>query len=157
LCELAGVELAAAGDEAGLWIAVGLQQLVCERGGGLEEIAVEVGEVVQEDAGVCGCVGAGLGCEELRSARRRIDAVYAEGHDGRPVEFQDVVLGRVGGHVTHEGDADVGEAAGCCPVACMGGQKGLKQWRGIATRYEKTATIYLAGLHIAGIFLWSVC
>ncbi|MFG2440779.1 IS5 family transposase [Streptomyces sp. NPDC048508] len=31
----------------------------------------------------------------------------------------------------------------------------VKQWRGIATRYEKTATIYLAGLHIAGIFLWS--
>ncbi|MFF2309432.1 IS5 family transposase [Streptomyces albidoflavus] len=31
----------------------------------------------------------------------------------------------------------------------------LKQWRGIATRYEQTATIYLAGLHIAGIFLWS--
>nr|WP_251982689.1 IS5 family transposase [Streptomyces violaceusniger] len=31
----------------------------------------------------------------------------------------------------------------------------LKQWRGPATRYEKTATIYLAGLHIAGIFLWS--
>ncbi|GAT85178.1 transposase [Streptomyces sp. F-3] len=31
----------------------------------------------------------------------------------------------------------------------------LKQWRGIATRYDKTATIYLAGLHIAGIFLWS--
>lgn len=31
----------------------------------------------------------------------------------------------------------------------------LKQWRGIATRYAKTATIYLAGLHIAGIFLWS--
>ncbi|MEU9014977.1 hypothetical protein AB0D12_35580, partial [Streptomyces sp. NPDC048479] len=31
----------------------------------------------------------------------------------------------------------------------------LKQWRGIATRYEKTATIYLAGLHIAGIFLVS--
>lgn len=31
----------------------------------------------------------------------------------------------------------------------------LKQWRGIATRYEKTATICLAGLHIAGIFLWS--
>lgn len=31
----------------------------------------------------------------------------------------------------------------------------LKQWRGIATRYEKTATIHLAGLHIAGIFLWS--
>jgi transposase len=31
----------------------------------------------------------------------------------------------------------------------------LKQWRGIATRCEKTATIYLAGLHTAGIFLWS--
>ncbi|WP_445064982.1 hypothetical protein [Streptomyces sp. SAS_281] len=31
----------------------------------------------------------------------------------------------------------------------------LKQWRGLATRYEKTATVYLAGLHIAGIFLWS--
>ncbi|MET8331954.1 IS5 family transposase [Streptomyces sp. NPDC005181] len=31
----------------------------------------------------------------------------------------------------------------------------LKQWRGIATRYEKTATIYLAGLHVADIFLWS--
>ncbi|MEU6935215.1 IS5 family transposase [Streptomyces rubiginosohelvolus] len=30
----------------------------------------------------------------------------------------------------------------------------LKQWRGIATRYEKTATIYLAGLHVAGILLW---
>lgn len=31
----------------------------------------------------------------------------------------------------------------------------LKQWRGIATRYETTATIYLAGLHVAAIFLWS--
>jgi transposase len=31
----------------------------------------------------------------------------------------------------------------------------LKQWRGIATRYEKTATVYLAGLHLAGIFVWS--
>ncbi|PWI06242.1 hypothetical protein DIZ27_34440 [Streptomyces sp. NWU339] len=31
----------------------------------------------------------------------------------------------------------------------------LKQWRGIATRCEKTAPIYLAGLHIAGIFLRS--
>ncbi|MFC8360302.1 IS5 family transposase [Streptomyces griseorubiginosus] len=31
----------------------------------------------------------------------------------------------------------------------------LKQWCGIATRYEKTATIHLAGLHIADIFLWS--
>ncbi|GGO99111.1 hypothetical protein GCM10012280_64830 [Wenjunlia tyrosinilytica] len=30
-----------------------------------------------------------------------------------------------------------------------------KQWRGIATRYEKAATVYLAGLHLAGIFLWS--
>jgi type I restriction enzyme S subunit len=31
----------------------------------------------------------------------------------------------------------------------------LKQRRGVATRYEKTATVYLAGLHLAGIFLWS--
>ncbi|GAA3484942.1 hypothetical protein GCM10018966_094740 [Streptomyces yanii] len=31
----------------------------------------------------------------------------------------------------------------------------LQQWRGIATRYEKTATICPAALHIAGIFLWS--
>ncbi|MFE4924836.1 hypothetical protein [Streptomyces sp. NPDC056661] len=31
----------------------------------------------------------------------------------------------------------------------------MKQWRGIATRYENTATIYLAGLHVAGIFIWS--
>ncbi|MFJ2264173.1 hypothetical protein ACIOKD_38825 [Streptomyces sp. NPDC087844] len=31
----------------------------------------------------------------------------------------------------------------------------LKQWRGIATRYEQTATVYLAGLRIAGIFLRS--
>ncbi|MFI8763637.1 IS5 family transposase [Streptomyces sp. NPDC053792] len=31
----------------------------------------------------------------------------------------------------------------------------LKQWRGIATRYEKSAAIYLVGLHVAGIFLWS--
>ncbi|MEU3084845.1 transposase [Streptomyces albidoflavus] len=31
----------------------------------------------------------------------------------------------------------------------------LKQRRGIATRYEKTATIDPAGPHIAGIFLWS--
>ncbi|TGB17807.1 hypothetical protein E4099_02890 [Streptomyces palmae] len=29
----------------------------------------------------------------------------------------------------------------------------MKQWRGIASRYEKTAAIYLAGLHVAGIFL----
>ena len=31
----------------------------------------------------------------------------------------------------------------------------IKQWRGLATRYDKTATIYLAGLHIAAIFIWS--
>ncbi len=31
----------------------------------------------------------------------------------------------------------------------------LKQWRGIGTRYEKTATIHLAGLHLAGFFLCS--
>ncbi|MEU1626464.1 hypothetical protein ABZ746_14285 [Streptomyces sp. NPDC020096] len=27
--------------------------------------------------------------------------------------------------------------------------------QGVGSRYEKTATIHLAGLHIAGIFLWS--
>ena len=31
----------------------------------------------------------------------------------------------------------------------------LKQWRGLATWYDKTATIYLAGLRLAGIFIWS--
>ncbi|CAL9278445.1 hypothetical protein [Streptomyces sp. SudanB25_2051] len=31
----------------------------------------------------------------------------------------------------------------------------IKQWRGLATRYDKTATIYLAGLHLAAIFIWS--
>ncbi|EHM28038.1 hypothetical protein SPW_3555 [Streptomyces sp. W007] len=31
----------------------------------------------------------------------------------------------------------------------------LKQWRGLATRYDKTATICLAGLHVAAIFIWS--
>jgi transposase len=30
----------------------------------------------------------------------------------------------------------------------------LKQGRRLATRYEKTATVFRAGLHIAGIFLW---
>ncbi|MFE6102150.1 IS5 family transposase [Streptomyces laurentii] len=31
----------------------------------------------------------------------------------------------------------------------------IKQWRGLAPRYDKTATVYLAGLHIAAIFIWS--
>jgi len=31
----------------------------------------------------------------------------------------------------------------------------LKQWRGMATRYDKTATIYLAALHVAAILIWS--
>ncbi|TXD00016.1 transposase [Streptomyces sp. ISID311] len=31
----------------------------------------------------------------------------------------------------------------------------LKQWRGLATRYDKTATIYLAGLDLAALFIWS--
>lgn len=31
----------------------------------------------------------------------------------------------------------------------------LKSWRGLATHYEKTATVFRAGLHIAGIFIWS--
>ncbi|MGW0777697.1 hypothetical protein ACWD01_29530 [Streptomyces sp. NPDC002835] len=33
--------------------------------------------------------------------------------------------------------------------------KKVKQWRGLATRYDKTATIHLAGLHLAAIFIWS--
>ncbi|MFJ5949164.1 hypothetical protein [Streptomyces noursei] len=31
----------------------------------------------------------------------------------------------------------------------------LKLWRGTATRYDKTAAIYLTALHIAPIFIWS--
>ncbi|WP_371095387.1 transposase [Streptomyces sanglieri] len=31
----------------------------------------------------------------------------------------------------------------------------LKSWRGLATHYEKTATVFRAGLRIAGIFIWS--
>jgi len=31
----------------------------------------------------------------------------------------------------------------------------LKQWRGIATRYDKSATVFLAALHVAGILIWS--
>ncbi len=31
----------------------------------------------------------------------------------------------------------------------------LKNRRGLATRYEKTATVFRAGLHIAGILMWS--
>jgi len=31
----------------------------------------------------------------------------------------------------------------------------LKQWRGIATRYDKTARVCQAALHIAAIFLWT--
>lgn len=31
----------------------------------------------------------------------------------------------------------------------------LKQWRGLVTRYDKNATIYLAGLHLAAHFIWA--
>ncbi|MGW6984862.1 transposase [Streptomyces sp. NPDC054932] len=31
----------------------------------------------------------------------------------------------------------------------------LKQWRGLASRYDKNATIYLAGLHLVAFFIWS--
>ncbi|WP_420708922.1 IS5 family transposase [Streptomyces sp. NRRL S-378] len=31
----------------------------------------------------------------------------------------------------------------------------LKQWRGLATRYDKTATVYRAALHLAAIHIWS--
>lgn len=30
-----------------------------------------------------------------------------------------------------------------------------KQWRGIATRHERTATVYTAGLYVGGILLWT--
>ncbi|WP_443071080.1 hypothetical protein [Streptomyces sp. NBC_01476] len=33
--------------------------------------------------------------------------------------------------------------------------KKLEKWRGIATRYDRTATVHLAGLHFAGIFVRS--
>ncbi|MFJ7023592.1 hypothetical protein ACIQUW_35055 [Streptomyces sp. NPDC101117] len=36
-----------------------------------------------------------------------------------------------------------------------GSGRRLKQWRGLATRYDKTATVYLAGLLVASIFMWS--
>ncbi|WP_329427226.1 hypothetical protein [Streptomyces sp. NBC_01268] len=31
----------------------------------------------------------------------------------------------------------------------------LKHWRGIDTRHEQTATVRSAGVHVAGILLWS--
>ncbi|MGW1649365.1 IS5 family transposase [Streptomyces eurythermus] len=31
----------------------------------------------------------------------------------------------------------------------------LKQWRGLATRYDKTATVYRAALHLATIHIWA--
>lgn len=31
----------------------------------------------------------------------------------------------------------------------------LKQWRGLATRYDKTASTCLAALHLAALFIWS--
>ncbi len=31
----------------------------------------------------------------------------------------------------------------------------LKQWRGLATRYDKTATAYQAALHLAAIHIWA--
>ncbi|WP_406419085.1 hypothetical protein OH809_29705 [Streptomyces sp. NBC_00873] len=31
----------------------------------------------------------------------------------------------------------------------------LKEWRGLAICWDETATIYLAGLHLAAIFAWS--
>ncbi|MDQ0808379.1 transposase [Streptomyces sp. B3I7] len=31
----------------------------------------------------------------------------------------------------------------------------LKQWRGLATRYDKTAALYLAGLRLAATFIRS--
>ncbi|GAA5070173.1 hypothetical protein [Streptomyces similanensis] len=33
----------------------------------------------------------------------------------------------------------------------------LKQWRGLTTRYDKTAAVYLAGLHVARVLLRAAC
>lgn len=30
----------------------------------------------------------------------------------------------------------------------------IKEWRGLATRYDKSATSYLAGLHLRGAVIW---
>ena len=30
----------------------------------------------------------------------------------------------------------------------------IKSWRGLATRYDKTPSSYLAGLHLRGAILW---
>ncbi|WP_374224518.1 hypothetical protein [Streptomyces sp. ISL-94] len=30
----------------------------------------------------------------------------------------------------------------------------IKEWRGLATRYDKTPTSYLAGLHLRGSIIW---
>ncbi|MFL1433086.1 IS5/IS1182 family transposase, partial [Nocardiopsis sp. frass1] len=30
----------------------------------------------------------------------------------------------------------------------------FKEWRGLATRYDKTPQSYLAGLHLRGALLW---
>jgi transposase len=32
---------------------------------------------------------------------------------------------------------------------------GFKHWRGIATRYDKTARNYLGGLHLASTLMWA--
>ncbi|MFD4144722.1 helix-turn-helix domain-containing protein [Streptomyces sp. NPDC058572] len=44
------------------------------------------------------------------------------------------------------------------PTYCVGPQRllvaGLKEWRGLATRYDKTPESYAAGLHLRGSILW---
>lgn len=66
-----------------------------------------------------------------------------------------------GEHGLHEGGYAGGRAAQQSPALQSRDSlltDGNPQWRGLATRYDKTAktaTIYLAGLHIVGIFIWS--
>jgi hypothetical protein len=85
LREAGGVELPGAGDEAGLGIAVRLQESVGEGGGGLQEAASSIGQAVQEDAGDCRGVRVGLEGQRPRPACRRIDPVDTEGTmSGRP-------------------------------------------------------------------------
>ncbi|MEV6612903.1 hypothetical protein AB0N31_03225 [Streptomyces sp. NPDC051051] len=42
---------------------------------------------------------------------------------------------------------------GCTNLCTFRCTPAPKQWRGIATRHEKTATVHLAGLRVADVFL----
>lgn len=86
--EAGGVEFPDAGDEAGVGMAVRLQEFVGEGSGGLQEAAFAIGKVVQEDAGSRRGVRVGLGCQRSWPTCRRIDPVDAERHDVGPVGLE---------------------------------------------------------------------